>query len=134
MAPVVDDPRELNLTIDLCLRIGEVLLSSGAGAADVTATMQSVAHHFGLRQPEIDVTFTSLSMSYQASPEEPPVLMIRNVKHRDIDYADLTAGRPPRARRARRTSSTSTSPAPGWRRSSPPDTRGRAGRSPWPGA
>ena len=87
---MVDDPRELNLTIDLCLRIGEVLLSSGAGAADVTATMQSVAHHFGLRHPELDVTFTALSMSYQASPEEPAVLMIRNVKHRDIDYGDLT--------------------------------------------
>lgn len=87
---MLDDPRELNLTIDLCLRIGEVLLSSGAGAADVTATMLSVASHLGLRHPEIDVTFTSLSMSYQISPEDPPVLMIRNVKHRDIDYADLT--------------------------------------------
>ncbi len=87
---MVDDPRELNLTIDLCLRIGEVLLSSGAGAADVTATMGAVAHHLGLRHPEMDVTFTSLSMSYQVSPEDPPVLMIRSVKHRDIDYADLT--------------------------------------------
>lgn len=87
---MVDDPRELNLTIDLCLRIGEVLLSSGAGAADVAATMLSVASHLGLRHPEVDVTFTSLSMSHQASPEDPAVLMIRNVKHRDIDYADLT--------------------------------------------
>lgn len=91
MAAVLEDTRELNLTIDLCLRIGEVLLSSGAGAADVTATMQSVAHHLGLRHPEIDVTFTSLSMSYQRAPEEPPILLIRNVKARDIDYADVTA-------------------------------------------
>ena len=30
--------REIHLTMDLCLRIGEMLLSSGAGAADVTAT------------------------------------------------------------------------------------------------
>ncbi len=87
---MLPEPRELNLKIDLCLRIGEVLLSSGAGAADVTATMQSLAHHFGLRQADIDVTFTSLSMSFQADPDEPPVLQIRNVKHRDIDYADLT--------------------------------------------
>ena len=56
------------LSLDFCLRIGEMLLSSGAGAADVTATMQSVAHHLGLRHPEIDVTFTSLSMSYQPRP------------------------------------------------------------------
>ncbi|PUA82406.1 hypothetical protein C7S10_01255 [Nocardioides currus] len=86
----MDDPRELNLTLDLCLRIGEVLLSSGAGAADVTATMLSVASHLGLRHAEVDVTFTSLSMSYQATPEDAAVMMVRNVKHRDIDYADLT--------------------------------------------
>ena len=88
--PVVDDPRELNLTIDLCLRVGEVLLSSGAGAADVTATMLSVASHLGLRHAEVDVTFTSLSMSYQATPEDAAVLMVRNIRQRDIDYADLT--------------------------------------------
>ena len=40
--------REIHLTMDLCLRIGEMLLSSGAGAADVTATMASVAHHLGV--------------------------------------------------------------------------------------
>ena len=43
--------REIHLTMDLCLRIGEMLLSSGAGAADVTATMRSVADHLGLRRP-----------------------------------------------------------------------------------
>ncbi len=87
----MSDVKELNLTIDLCLRIGELLLSSGAGAADVTATMGSVAHHLGMRNPEIDVTFTSLAMSYQYDEEEPALSMIRNVKQRDIDYGDLTA-------------------------------------------
>ncbi len=83
--------REVHLTMDLCLRIGEMLLSSGAGAADVTATMRSVADHFGLRQAEIDVTFTALSMSHQRSIEEVPMLMMRHVQQRDIDYEDLTA-------------------------------------------
>ncbi|MBA3782196.1 MAG: threonine/serine exporter family protein, partial [Nocardioides sp.] len=83
--------KQLNLTIDLCLRIGEVLISSGAGAADVTATMGSVARHLGMRNPEIDVTFTSLAMSHQYDEEEPALSMIRNVKHRDLDYGDLTA-------------------------------------------
>ena len=86
----VVENREVNLTIDLCLRIGEVLLSSGAGAADVTATMQSVALHLGLRHPDLDVTFTSLSMSWQATPEDPPYSRTRLIKHRDIDYEDLT--------------------------------------------
>jgi uncharacterized membrane protein YjjP (DUF1212 family) len=83
--------REIHLTMDLCLRIGEMLLSSGAGAADVTATMRSVAHHLGLGQAEFDVTFTALSMSYQRSVDDAPSLMMRHVHQRDIDYEDLTA-------------------------------------------
>lgn len=83
--------REVHLTMDLCLRIGEMLLSSGAGAADVTATMRSVADHLGLRHAEIDVTFTALSMSHQRSADDVPTLMLRHVQQRDIDYEDLTA-------------------------------------------
>ena len=52
------ESRELNLTLDFCLRIGEVLLSSGAGAADVTATMQALAWQLGVKNVEVDVTFT----------------------------------------------------------------------------
>ncbi|WP_307861591.1 threonine/serine exporter family protein [Nocardioides xinjiangensis] len=83
--------REVHLTMDLCLRIGEMLLSSGAGAADVTATMRSVADHLGLRTAEIDVTFTALSMSHQGPGDDVPTLMMRHVQQRDIDYEDLTA-------------------------------------------
>ncbi len=83
--------REIHLSMDLILRIGEMLLSSGAGAADVTATMRSVADHLGLRQGEVDVTFTALSMSYQRSIDDVPMLMMRHVQQRDIDYEDLTA-------------------------------------------
>ncbi len=82
--------RELNLILDLCLRIGEVLLSSGAGAADVVASMQAVAHHLGITRPEVDVTFTQLSMSYSYDPEQMPLTLVRRVTHRDIDYEDLT--------------------------------------------
>ncbi|MFC7492836.1 MULTISPECIES: threonine/serine ThrE exporter family protein [unclassified Nocardioides] len=84
------EARELNLTLDFCLRVGELLLSSGAGAADVTATMQALAWQLGVRNPEVDVTFTSLSMSYQPDPELPAFVLIRQVKQRDIDYEDLT--------------------------------------------
>ena len=83
--------REIHLSMDLILRIGEMLLSSGAGAADVTATMRSVADHLGLRQAEVDVTFTALSMSFQRSLDDVPMLMMRHVQQRDIDYEDLTA-------------------------------------------
>lgn len=86
----VPETRDIYKTLDLCLRIGEVLLSSGAGAADVTATMLSVSHALGLRGADVDVTFTSLSMSYQTSFDEPALIQVRNVRHRDIDYEDLT--------------------------------------------
>lgn len=76
--------------MDLTLRIGELLLANGAGAADVSATMQAVAHHYGLRHPTVDVTFTTLSMSFQEEPDAVPVMLIRTVKLREIDYEDLT--------------------------------------------
>ena len=80
----------MNLTLDLCLKVGELLLSSGAGAADVTATMRALARHLGLRNPEVDVTFVNLEMAYQDNPENVPVLATRQVKLRTIDYEDLT--------------------------------------------
>ena len=86
----VTDARETYKILDLALRIGEILLSSGAGAADVTATMLGITHHYGLRNADIDVTFTLLRMSYQDDPDEMPVLLTRNVNQRDIDYDDLT--------------------------------------------
>ena len=78
-------------TLDLALRIGELLLSNGAGAADVTATMSSVAHHLGLRQTLVDVTFTTLTLSHQSGIDEPVVSLTRHVTHRETDFADLTA-------------------------------------------
>jgi len=75
---------EINKSLDLALRVGEVLLSSGAGAADVNATMWSVVHAAGLR--DVDVTFTALTLTYRPAYDEPPVLQVRNVRHREIDY------------------------------------------------
>jgi uncharacterized membrane protein YjjP (DUF1212 family) len=87
---VVAETREIYKTLDLALRIGEVLLSSGAGAADVTATMLSITHGLGLRNADVDVTFTALTMTYQTSFDEPALVQVRNVRHREIDYEDLT--------------------------------------------
>lgn len=66
------------------------MLASGAGAADVTASMQSVAHHLGAPRAETDVTFTQVSMSYSHDVEQMPLTMSRNIKKRDLDYEDLT--------------------------------------------
>ena len=85
-----DERRDTYKTLDLALRIGEMLLSNGAGAADVTAAMLAVTHVCGLRRVTADVTFTQLTLTHQPSLDEPATLQIRRVTHREIDYEDLT--------------------------------------------
>lgn len=77
-------------SLDLALRIGEVLLSSGAGAADVAATMISVTRACGVRNVSADVTFVDLTLRHQPSTHEPANLQIRRVNRRPPDYATLT--------------------------------------------
>lgn len=88
--PATPPTNELTLILDFCLRVGELLLSSGAGAADVTATMLSVARRLGAPDADVDITFTSLTMSHQSSPDEVPLIATRQVRRRVIDYQDLT--------------------------------------------
>ncbi len=76
--------------MDLALRIGELLLSSGAGAGDVSAAMNNVARACGLRRFTADVMFTELTMSQQSSPDAPALIQIRQVRYRDVDYGDVT--------------------------------------------
>ncbi len=84
------DTKDIYKTLDLALRIGELLLSSGAGAADVTAQMDNVARACGLRRVSADVTFTEIAMSHQAHPDEPALIQLRQVRYRQVDYEDLT--------------------------------------------
>lgn len=90
MTEELSDTREVTATMDLALRIGELLLSSGAGAGDVSAAMHNVGRACGLRSFNADVMFTELTMSQQASPDQTPVVLIRQVRYRTVDYGDLT--------------------------------------------
>lgn len=86
----MDPARRLSLTLDFCLRVGDLLLSSGAGAADVTITMTSLARALGAPNLDVDITFTSLSVTHQSRSDEAPVMARRQVVSRVIDYRDLT--------------------------------------------
>ena len=81
--------QEVYETLDLALRIGEILLSSGAGAADVTATMLAVTQACEVRHVSADVTFVELTLRHQPSQHEPAALQVRRVTRRPVDYADL---------------------------------------------
>ncbi|WP_237690312.1 threonine/serine ThrE exporter family protein [Nocardioides panacisoli] len=85
------EAREIAQRLDFCLRVGEVLLSNGAGAADVHATMGAVASAVGVPRAQIDLTFTSLAMNVADIDDEGgQVVQMRQVTHREIDYEDLT--------------------------------------------
>ena len=77
-------------TLDLSLRIGEVMLACGAGAVDVSASMLSVTHACGLRRVAADVTFTELSLQHQRDIDEPAAILVRRLTHRDAEYGKLT--------------------------------------------
>jgi uncharacterized membrane protein YjjP (DUF1212 family) len=83
------DRQEVYESLDLALRVGEVLLSSGAGAADVTATMLAVTRACGVHHVTADVTFVDLTLRHQPSSDQPAALQVRRINRRPVDYADL---------------------------------------------
>ncbi|MGH3796904.1 MAG: threonine/serine ThrE exporter family protein [Pseudonocardiaceae bacterium] len=88
--PVVDDAT-VHLVVDLALRIGDLQLAGGAGAADVTATMHAVTEAYSLPQCDVDVIFTSITVSCRRGVEASPVTTTRVVQFRSLDYTRLAA-------------------------------------------
>ena len=81
---------EIYETLDLALRVGEVLLCSGAGAADVTSTMLATTQACGVHHAVADVTFVDLTLRHQPKSHEPAAILVRRVTRRPVDYAELT--------------------------------------------
>ena len=82
---------EANRVLDLALRAGDVLLSGGASASEVTATCIAVAEAGGLDRVECDITFTSISLRGAAGLDTAPVSGMRLVHQRALDYSRVTA-------------------------------------------
>lgn len=85
----MSDRRDVRKSLDLALRIGEILLVSGAAATDVAATMEAVTRACGLRNVSADVTFNDLTLRHQPNNDEPVAIQVRRVSRRPIDYAEL---------------------------------------------
>ena len=85
------EAREANRVLDLALRIGDVLLSGGASASEVTATCIAVAESLGLDRVECDVTFTSITLSGATGLDTAPESGMRLVHQRALDYSRVTA-------------------------------------------
>jgi uncharacterized membrane protein YjjP (DUF1212 family) len=91
IGPALPGDATVNLVLDLALRVGEVQMASGAGAADVTATVIAVTSACGLPHCEVDVIFTSISICCHRGTVLAPVTSQRVVRSRALDYTRLAA-------------------------------------------
>ena len=89
IGPEVPDDRHVQQVIDLCMRIGEVLLSSGEGSGDTTEAMLRVANAFGLPTVDVDITFTAVTVCCHRGMAATPITSMRLVTHRRLDLTLL---------------------------------------------
>jgi len=71
------------------MRVGETLLSTGASASDVVATVLRLTDAYGLRSVHVDVNFTSIWVSYHRGPDADPMTVMRFIKVRSVDLTRL---------------------------------------------
>lgn len=89
VGPQVPDDRHVQQVLDLCIRIGEVLLSSGEGSGETTETMLRVADAFGLSAVDVDITFTAITICCHRGMAATPITSMRLVTHRGLDLTLL---------------------------------------------
>ena len=87
--PALPSESTVHFVLDLALRIGEVQMSSGAGASDATATILAVTTAYGMPHCEVDVIFTSITVACHRGVDLPPVTSLRVDRSRSLDYTRL---------------------------------------------
>lgn len=85
------DTARLHAVFDLAMRIGEGLLSNGAAASEVTATVLRVTSSSGLRNVSVQVTFDEVTISYLPDRLSAPFTRVRSTGTRDQDFSRLAA-------------------------------------------
>lgn len=75
--------------LELALRLAEAMLALGASAADVTSAIHRTSRAFGLLGCQADVTFTSITISYDRGPGTYPITLMRVARIGALDYGRL---------------------------------------------
>ncbi|MDN5770028.1 MAG: threonine/serine exporter family protein [Microlunatus sp.] len=81
----------VNQVVELCLQVGDALLSNGEAAADAISAMTRLAGGLGLTTVEIDITFTSITMTCRRGRTVASVTAMRIVHYRSTDLSRLAA-------------------------------------------
>ena len=89
--PDVPSDAKVQQVLDLCMQVGEVLLSSGEPAGDTSATMMRLAAACGLPTVDVDITFTSITMCCHRGRVAVPITSMRLVRYRTTDLTRLAA-------------------------------------------
>lgn len=88
---VATDLARLHAVFDLAMRIGEGMLTNGAAASEVTATVLRIISSSGIRNVSVTVTFDEVSISYLPDPQSAPFTRIRAAGARIQDFTKLEA-------------------------------------------
>lgn len=89
IGPNVPSDAQVLQVLDLCMRVGEVLLSSGEPVGETSATMLRLAAACGLPTVDVDITFNSITMCCHRGLAAPPVTSMRLVRYRTTDLTRL---------------------------------------------
>ena len=89
LGPKVPDDARVQQVLDLCMRVGEVLLSSGESVDETTRTMMRLAAAAGLSAVDVDITFSSITMCCHRGMAAAPVTSMRLVRYRALDLTRL---------------------------------------------
>ena len=89
VGPQVPDDQHVQQVLDLCMRMGEVLLASGEGSGETTDTMLRVANAFGLATVDVDIAFTAVTICCHRGMAATPIISLRVVKYRALDLTLL---------------------------------------------
>ena len=84
------EEREARASLDLALRVGELMLRCGAGAPQVESSVVAVAAAAGLDNLEVDITLQSLLVQCTTASGQ-QITMLRVVRSASHDFARLTA-------------------------------------------
>ncbi|RMB61985.1 threonine/serine exporter family protein [Tessaracoccus antarcticus] len=89
-APASDvDPRYAAAVVDLALRAAEMAVQTGAVTSDAISFALTITAAYGLTA-DVDVTFTSVTISYHRRGKAEPITGFRGVRQRNTNYTQLT--------------------------------------------
>jgi uncharacterized membrane protein YjjP (DUF1212 family) len=75
--------------LELALRVGDVLLAAGMSANDVVVEMLRITDAYELERVHVDLTFTSITVTYYAAPTTVPMTLVRTVQPDVLDFTKV---------------------------------------------